>query len=69
MLFAAILPLVAVVGINDLLARKTLEQQGRAALTTDAQSKASLVELYLHERVLDGRLWHSTHGAGVLDLR
>ena len=54
-LFAAILPLFAVVGINDLLARKTLEQQGRAALTTDAQSKASLVELYLHERVLDGQ--------------
>jgi methyl-accepting chemotaxis protein len=54
-LFAAILPLVAVVGINDLLARRTLEQQGRAALTTDAQSKASLVELYLHERVLDGQ--------------
>jgi hypothetical protein len=54
-LLAAILPLAAVVGINDLLARKTLEQQGRAALTTDAQSKASLVELYLHERVLDGQ--------------
>jgi hypothetical protein len=54
-LLAAILPLVAVVGINDLLARATLEQQGRAALTTDAQSKASLVELYLHERVLDGQ--------------
>jgi methyl-accepting chemotaxis protein len=54
-LFAAILPLVAVVGINDVFARATLEQQGRAALTTDAESKASLVELYLHERVLDGQ--------------
>ena len=54
-LFAAILPLVAVVGINDVFARATLERQGRAALTTDAQSKASLVELYLHERVLDGQ--------------
>jgi hypothetical protein len=54
-LFAAILPLVAVVGINDVFARATLERQGRAALTTDAESKASLVELYLHERVLDGQ--------------
>jgi hypothetical protein len=54
-LFAAILPLAAVVGINDTLARATLEQQGRAALTTDAQSKASLVEQYLHERILDGQ--------------
>src|SRR5271165_1544010 len=54
-LFAAILPLAAVVGINDTLARATLEQQGRAALTTDAQAKASLVEEYLHERVLDGQ--------------
>lgn len=54
-LFAAILPLAAVVGINDTLARATLEQQGRAALTTDAQAKASLVEQYLHERLLDGQ--------------
>ncbi|MGO8946234.1 MAG: cache domain-containing protein [Ktedonobacterales bacterium] len=54
-LFAAILPLAAVVGINDTLARATLEQQGRAALTTDAQAKASLVEEYLHERILDGQ--------------
>jgi hypothetical protein len=54
-LFAAILPLAAVVGINDTLARTTLEQQGRAALTTDAQSKVTLVEQYLHERILDGQ--------------
>jgi hypothetical protein len=54
-LIAAILPLAAVVGINDTLARTTLEQQGRAALTTDAQAKVSLVEQYLHERILDGQ--------------
>jgi methyl-accepting chemotaxis protein len=54
-LFAAVLPLAAVVGINDTFARATLEQQGRTSLTTDAQAKVALVQEYLHERVLDGQ--------------
>src|SRR5262249_20285265 len=53
-LFAAILPLAAVVAINDFRARETLEQQGRAALTTDARAKVGLIDTYVHERFLDG---------------
>src|SRR5579884_1959661 len=54
-LFAAIVPLAAVVGINDYFARGTLIDQGRSALTTDAQAKMSLVDTYMHERLLDGQ--------------
>src|SRR5262245_15839575 len=53
-LFAAIVPLAAVVGLNDFRARATLEQQGRAALTTDARAKVGLIDTYIHERFLDG---------------
>lgn len=54
-LFAALIPLAAVVGINDYLARATLLNQGHAALSTDANAKATLVETYIHERLLDGQ--------------
>lgn len=54
-LFAALIPLAAVVGINDYLARGTLLDQGHAALSTDANAKATLVETYIHERLLDGQ--------------
>lgn len=53
-LFAALLPLAAVVGINDYFSRGTLIDQNRQALTTDASSKVSLLDTYLHERELDG---------------
>ena len=54
-LFAALIPLAAVVGINDYLSRGTLLNQGHAALSTDANAKATLVETYIHERLLDGQ--------------
>jgi hypothetical protein len=54
-LFAALLPLAAVVGINDYFARGTLVEQGRTALTTDANAKAALVDTYLLERMKDGQ--------------
>ncbi|HET9979420.1 MAG TPA: cache domain-containing protein [Ktedonobacterales bacterium] len=54
-LFAALIPLAAVVGINDYLSRGTLLSQGHAALSTDANAKATLVETYIHERLLDGQ--------------
>jgi hypothetical protein len=52
-LFAALLPLAAVVGINDYSARGTLVQQGQSALTTDLNSNASRVDTYLNERIQD----------------
>ncbi|HEX5549053.1 MAG TPA: hypothetical protein VFX24_16725, partial [Ktedonobacterales bacterium] len=54
-LFAALIPLAAVVGINDYLSRGTLLNQGRAALSTDANAKSTLVQTYIHERLLDGQ--------------
>lgn len=53
-LAAALLPLAAVVGVNDYFARDKLVQQGTSALTNDAAAKVSLVDTYLHERALDG---------------
>ena len=54
-LFAALIPLAAVVGINDYLSRGTLLNQGHAALSTDANAKSTLVQTYIHERLLDGQ--------------
>ncbi|HEX6543148.1 MAG TPA: hypothetical protein VF040_15435 [Ktedonobacterales bacterium] len=54
-LFAALIPLAAVVGINDYFARGTLLNQGHAALSTDANAKATLVQTYIRERLLDGQ--------------
>src|SRR5579859_68704 len=53
-LAAALLPLAAVVGVNDYFARDKLVQQGTTALTNDAAAQVSLVDTYLHERSLDG---------------
>ncbi len=53
-LFAAILPLAAVVGVNDYFARGTLVSQGTSALTNDATAKSGIVRQYMLERVLDG---------------
>lgn len=53
-LFAALVPLAAVVGINDYFARNTLLKQAQAALTTDATSKVTLLDNYLRERLSDG---------------
>ena len=52
-LFAALLPLAAVVGINDYFARGTLIQQSRAALTPDANARAATVARYMWERMAD----------------
>lgn len=54
-LFAALIPLAAVVGINDYLSRGTLLSQGHAALSTDANAKVTLIETYIKERLLDGQ--------------
>ena len=54
-LFAALIPLAAVVGINDYLSRGTLLNQGHAALSTDANAKATLIQTYIRERLLDGQ--------------
>lgn len=53
-LFAALVPLIAVLGINDYFARNALVNQGHQALTTDAQAKVSLVDRYIYERLSDG---------------
>jgi hypothetical protein len=53
-LFAALVPLAAVLGINDYFARGTLVHQGQQALTTDAQAKVNLVDRYIFERFSDG---------------
>lgn len=53
-LLAALLPLGAVVGINDYSARATLVENGRSALTTDARAKVDLINTYLRERAADG---------------
>ncbi|HEV2459367.1 MAG TPA: hypothetical protein VGS80_13485 [Ktedonobacterales bacterium] len=53
-LFAALVPLAAVVGINDYFARGTLVQQGIDALSTNAKANGDLVATYLKERSLDG---------------
>ena len=53
-LCAAVLPLAAVVGFTNYLARNTLIQQGRASLSTDATAKTAQVDAYLGERSLDG---------------
>lgn len=55
LLCAALLPLAAVVGITNYLARDTLIQQGRMSLSTDANAKVNLIDAYLHERVQDGQ--------------
>ncbi|HEV8194520.1 MAG TPA: hypothetical protein VGP82_23960, partial [Ktedonobacterales bacterium] len=53
-LFAALVPLAVVVGINDYFARGTLLQQGDSALKTDANAKSTLIETYMGERLADG---------------
>ncbi|MGZ3581832.1 MAG: hypothetical protein ACXWQ5_01115 [Ktedonobacterales bacterium] len=53
-LLAALLPLGAVVAINDYSARATLVENGRSALTTDARAKVDLINTYLRERAADG---------------
>jgi hypothetical protein len=53
-LFGALLPLAAVVGINTYLARGALIDQGRQALSTDANAKTALIDAYLRERLADG---------------
>jgi hypothetical protein len=53
-LFAALLPVVAVVGINTYLARNALIDQGRQALSTDANAKTALIDAYFTERLADG---------------
>ena len=53
-LLAALLPLAAVVSINDYFSRPTLIDQGRTALSSDANANSKLIELYMRERLLDG---------------
>jgi hypothetical protein len=54
MLLAALLPLAVVVGVNDYFARQTLIKQSSDALSADANSSASRIDDYFHERLLDG---------------
>jgi len=53
-LFAALLPVAAVVGINTYQARGALIDQGRQAISTDASAKTALVDAYFSERLADG---------------
>jgi hypothetical protein len=53
-LFAALLPVAAVVGINTYQARGALIDQGRQAISTDANAKTALIDAYLRERLADG---------------
>src|SRR5262249_39238947 len=52
-LLAALLPLAVVVGIVTYVARGTLIDQGRTALTTDGGAKVTLLDAYMGERVQD----------------
>jgi hypothetical protein len=54
-LCAALLPLAAVVGFTNYLARNTLVQQGQQSLSTDAEAKAALINAYISERAMDGQ--------------
>src|SRR5579872_1140435 len=54
-LFAALAPMAAVVGINTYRARDALTQQGQDQLASDAGSKAALVDSYVYERIQDGQ--------------
>ncbi|HUY79482.1 MAG TPA: hypothetical protein VMV29_22115 [Ktedonobacterales bacterium] len=53
-LLIALLPLAAVVGVNDYLARGALIQQGRDALSGGASARTQLIDAYFTERLLDG---------------
>ncbi|GEM_PF-487936 len=50
----ALVPLAAVVGVNDYFARGTLIQQGQDALASAANASAQRIDDYLTERLLDG---------------
>lgn len=54
-LFAALVPVAAVVGITTFRAREALTQQGQDQLASDANSKAALVDSYVYERMQDGQ--------------
>lgn len=54
LLGAALLPLVAVMGITNYLARASLITQGRTTLSTYASARVALIDTYMRERVLDG---------------
>lgn len=54
-LFAALVPLAAVVGLNTYRARQALTDQGQAQLSSDATAKATLIDSYIYERMQDGQ--------------
>ena len=54
MLLAALLPLAAVVGVNDYFTRQTLIKQSVDVLPSDASVTASRINDYFRERLLDG---------------
>lgn len=54
MLLAALLPLAAVVGLNDYVTRQTLIKQSVNVLPSDASVTASRINDYFTERLLDG---------------
>ncbi len=54
MLLAALLPLAAVVGVNDYFTRQTLIKQSINVLPSDAGVTASRISDYFTERLLDG---------------
>jgi hypothetical protein len=54
-LFAALVPLAAVVGIATYRARQALTDQGQAQLSSDANAKATLIDSYIYERLQDGQ--------------
>jgi uncharacterized protein YneF (UPF0154 family) len=53
LMLAALLPLLITVAVSEFIARPALINQANDALTTDAQTRAQLIDAYLNERQLD----------------
>src|SRR5690348_15137859 len=55
LMLAAVLPLLITVGVSIYSARPALISQANDSLTTDAQTRAQLINTYLNERELDAQ--------------
>lgn len=53
LMLAALLPLLITVAVSEFIARPALINQANDTLTTDAQTRAQLIDAYLNERQLD----------------
>ena len=55
LVFAAVLPLLAMLVFSELQSRPTLTAQANEAMTSDAQSRIQLINTYFDERLLDAQ--------------